>query len=70
MTGRVNRRGRGVRIVDPDTRIGDVPERDVPTSIARFRVIRPPGEGGMGVVYAAYDDALRRAAAVHPGYIH
>jgi len=45
------------------------PEPEHPTRIGRFVVIKRIGEGGMGMVYAAYDDALDRKIAVkllHP----
>ncbi|MEM9454433.1 MAG: protein kinase [Myxococcota bacterium] len=37
---------------------------DEPTRIGRFVVIKRIGEGGMGMVYAAYDDTLDRKVAV------
>ncbi|MCB9750111.1 MAG: tetratricopeptide repeat protein [Myxococcales bacterium] len=38
--------------------------RAVPVKIGRFTVLSRLGEGGMGVVYAAYDEALDRKIAV------
>jgi serine/threonine protein kinase/tetratricopeptide (TPR) repeat protein len=37
---------------------------DQPSSIGRFRILRTLGGGGMGVVYAAFDDRLEREIAV------
>ncbi|MFY0534756.1 serine/threonine-protein kinase [Nannocystis pusilla] len=40
------------------------PRRSQPVTIGRFTVLRQLGQGGMGVVYACYDDKLDRKVAV------
>jgi WD40 repeat protein/predicted Ser/Thr protein kinase len=42
----------------------DGPTEDEPAHIGRFVVLRRIGEGGMGVVYAAYDNELDRRLAI------
>ncbi len=40
------------------------PAPELPTTIGRYRVIRPLGQGGFGRVYLARDDELDRAVAI------
>ncbi|PCC68598.1 Serine/threonine protein kinase [Nannocystis exedens] len=40
------------------------PRRTTPVQIGRFQILSLVGRGGMGVVYAAYDDLLDRKVAV------
>jgi tetratricopeptide (TPR) repeat protein/predicted Ser/Thr protein kinase len=49
-----------------------LPSRAGPVQIGRFTVIRRIGQGGMGTVYACYDERLDRKVAVkvlHPGSV-
>lgn len=55
----------------PDGSIPARPSSQEPARIGRYVVIKRIGAGGMGVVYAAYDDKLDRKVAVkllRPGY--
>jgi len=61
---------------DPSSRVAPTPISPDPSAvhvssqIGRFALIRKIGEGGMGVVYVGYDEALDRKVAVkvlHPG---
>lgn len=44
--------------------VGDVAELDVGTSLGRYILLGKVGEGGMGVVYSAFDPELDRRIAV------
>jgi len=48
----------------PDGNLPERPSSQEPTRIGRYVVIKRIGAGGMGVVYAAYDDKLDRKVAV------
>ncbi|MFV8749259.1 tetratricopeptide repeat protein [Nannocystaceae bacterium ST9] len=47
-----------------DEQSGPFASGAMPTRLGRFPILHPLGEGGMGVVYAAYDEKLDRKIAI------
>jgi WD40 repeat protein len=70
----IDRHGDSLGSVGDETLVGDSTEpfdepappgyADEPTHIGRYLILRRIGEGGMGVVYAAYDNELDRRVAI------